>query len=425
MRTITVVGASLAGLSTVRELRAQGYDGRVVVVGEEHHLPYDRPPLSKDFLAGGCDADALALGDPDEYRELAVDWLLGERAVRLDPAARTITLADGRELRTDAVVVATGARPRTLRGADGLRGVHTLRTLDDAVALRDALAVGRPRVVVIGAGFIGAEVASAARGRGLDVTVVEAAQVPLERALGPAMGRVCAALHADHGVRLVCGVGVASLEGRGPEERGSEGRGHVTGVRLADGRVLAADVVVVGVGVQPATEWLRGSGVRVDDGVLCDAGCASSIPRVVAAGDVARCPHAFVGTDVGATRIEHWTNALEQPRTAVRTLLSGTSAPGPTAPPYFWSDQYGVRIQLAGHVRPGDVPEVVHGDLEARSFAAVYRRDGRDGRDGGHGRDGRHVAVLAVDQPKLFARLRRTLTLAPDATPLLGCRDGN
>ncbi|MEY9849074.1 3-phenylpropionate/trans-cinnamate dioxygenase ferredoxin reductase subunit [Streptacidiphilus sp. BW17] len=389
MRTVTVVGASLAGLSAVRELRAQGYDGAVVVVGEERHLPYDRPPLSKEFLTGGCDADALALGDPDEYRELAVDWLLGERAVRLDPASRTVSLADGRELRTDAVVVATGARPRLLRGADGLHGVHTLRTLDDARALRADLTTGGPRVVVIGAGFIGAEVASAASGMSLDVTVVEAAEVPLHRALGPEMGRACAELHADHGVRLWCGVGVAGLEGSG----------RVTGVRLADGRLLAADVVVAGVGVQPATEWLSGSGVQVEDGVLCDAGCATSIPSVVAVGDVARCPHAFVGA--GVTRIEHWTNAMEQPRTAVRTLLSGASAPGPAAPPYFWSDQYGVRIQLAGHVRAGDVPEVVHGDPASRSFVAVYRRGGRDGHD---------VAVLAVDQPKLFTRLRRTLT---------------
>jgi 3-phenylpropionate/trans-cinnamate dioxygenase ferredoxin reductase subunit len=390
MRTVTVVGASLAGLGVARELRAEGYDGTIRIVGEERHQPYDRPPLSKDFLRGGIDAGALALGTPDEYRDLAVEWLLGETAVRLDPADRTVTLAGGRELRTDAVVVATGASPRTIPGQERPAGIHTLRTLDDAQALRADLANGLPRVAVIGAGFIGAEVASSAHRLGLDVTVVEAAPVPLERALGREMGQVCASLHADHGVRLLCGVGVSGFEG---EDR-------VTGVRLADGRLLPTDVVVVGVGVRPATDWLAGSGVRVDDGVVCDAGCATSVPHVVAVGDVARCPNLFTGRHA---RIEHWTNAMEQPRTAARTLLSGVSAPGPDSAPYFWSDQYQTRIQLAGHVRPGDDPQVVEGDLDSRSFAAVYRRDGHA------------VAVLAMNQTKVFNRLRRTLTPAVTA----------
>ncbi|GAA0695574.1 FAD-dependent oxidoreductase [Kitasatospora atroaurantiaca] len=383
-RTIAVVGASLAGLSTVRALRAEGYDGSITVVGEEHHRPYDRPPLSKGFLKGDMAADALALGDPDEYGELAADWLLGERAVRLDTAARSVTLAGGRELRADAVVIATGASPRSLPGAVSLRGVHTLRTLDDAEALRAELTRGRPRVVVIGAGFIGAEVASTARALGLDVTVVEAAAVPLERVLGREMALVCSSLHADHGVELLCGVSVAGFTG---EDR-------VTGVRLADGRLLPADVVLLGVGVRPATDWLAGSGVRVDDGVVCDVGCATSVPGVVAVGDVARCPNPFTGRH---TRIEHWTNAMEQPRTAARTLLSGASAGAPCTAPYFWSDQYRARIQLAGHVGPRDEPAVVEGDLDGRSFTAVYRRDGHP------------VAVLAVNRPKSFNRLRRTL----------------
>ncbi|MFJ9844861.1 NAD(P)/FAD-dependent oxidoreductase [Kitasatospora sp. NPDC101155] len=387
MRTIAVVGASLAGLGTARELRSQGYDGSLVVVGEERHRPYDRPPLSKEFLSGGIDAEALALGTPDEYRELGVDWLLGERAVCLDPASRTVTLAGGRELRTDAVVIATGASPRTIPGSEGLAGIHTLRTLDDAEALRADLTDGLPRVVVIGAGFIGAEVASTAHRLGLDVTIVETADVPLERALGREMGRVCASLHTDHGVRLLCGVGVADFEGDG----------RVSGVRLADGHVLPAEVVVVGVGVRPATGWLAGSGVRVDDGVVCDAGCATSLPNVVAVGDVARCPNPFTGRHA---RIEHWTNAMEQPRTAARTLLSGASAPGPASAPYFWSDQYLARIQLAGHVRPGDGPRIIEGDLDSRSFAAVYLRDGQA------------VAVLAMNQAKAFNRLRRTLVPA-------------
>jgi 3-phenylpropionate/trans-cinnamate dioxygenase ferredoxin reductase subunit len=402
MRSVTVVGASLAGLSTVRALREQGYDGSITVVGEERHRPYDRPPLSKDFLRGELDADALALGSPDEYDELAADWLLGERAVRLDPTTRGITLAGGREVRSDAVVIATGATPRSIAGAAGLAGVHTLRTLDDAVALRTDLLDGLPRVVVIGAGFIGAEVASTAHTLGLDVTVVEAAEVPLERALGRRMGSVCSALHTDHGVRLLCGIGVAALvgDGRAPGPGPDRGPGRVTGVRLADGRLLPADVVVVGVGVTPVTGWLAGSGVAVQDGVVCDAGCGTSIPGVVAVGDVARCPNPFTG---GHTRIEHWTSATQQPGTAVRTLLSGRSATAPTQPPYFWSDQYRSRIQLAGHVGAGAEPHLVEGDFDSRSFVAVYRQAGHD------------VAVLAVNRPKLFNRLRRSLTPAAAA----------
>ncbi|MBN0049025.1 FAD-dependent oxidoreductase [Streptomyces actuosus] len=390
MRSITVVGASLAGLSTVRALRAEGYDGEIVVVGEERHTPYDRPPLSKDFLKGDVEADALALGDAEEYEDLDAQWLLGERAVRLDPVARTVTLTGGRHVRTDGVVVATGASPRTLPGADRLAGIHTLRTLDDARALRAELRDGLPRVVVIGAGFIGAEVASTAHRLGLHVTVVEALDVPLERQLGREMGLVCSSLHSDHGVRLLCGTGVAELIGEG----------RVTGVRLVDGRVLPADIAVIGVGVLPATDWLAGSGVQVDDGVVCDAGCSTGVPGVVAVGDVARCPDPFTGRHA---RIEHWSNAVEQAKTAARTLLTGVSASAPIAPPYFWSDQYQVRIQLAGHVTPKAVPEVVEGDVDSRSFTAVYRYEGTP------------VAVLSLNQPKFFNRLRRTLVPAAAA----------
>jgi NADPH-dependent 2,4-dienoyl-CoA reductase/sulfur reductase-like enzyme len=388
MKAVAVVGASLAGLSTVRALRAEGYDGSITVIGAERHEPYDRPPLSKEFLKGSLEIDALALGSSEEYQDLDTRWLLGRTVVRLDPRFRSLGLDDGQELRTDAVVIATGATPRTLPGSTGPRGIHTLRTLDDAVALRADLIEGRPRVVVIGAGFIGAEVASSAHALGLDVTVVEALEVPLERALGREMGRVCAALHTDHGVRLLCGVGVS----------GFTGTDRVTGVRLTDGRLLPADVVLVGVGVAPNTGWLADSGVAVDDGVLCDAGCATSVPNVVAVGDVASVPHAFTSR---RSRIEHWTHATEQPLTAVRTLLSGASAPPSAVPPYFWSDQYTARIQLAGHVGPDDRPQVVEGDLDSRSFVAVYKRDGHE------------VAVLAVNQPKLFTRLRRGLVPFP------------
>ena len=385
-RSITVVGASLAGLSTVRALRAEGYNGALTLVGAERHLPYDRPPLSKDFLKGTADADSLTLGTAEEYDGLGVEWLLGETATRLDPAARTITLGGGRELRTDAVVVATGATPRRLPGTEGLAGIHTLRTLDDAVALRADLTAGSPRLVVIGAGFIGAEVAATAHALGLRVTVVEAVEVPLERALGREMGLLCAGLHADHGVELLCGTGVAGFTADG---------GRVTGVQLADGRLLPADVVLVGVGVRPNTDWLAGSGVAVDDGVVCDAGCATGIPNVLAVGDVARVPHPFTGRHA---RIEHWTNAMEQAATAARTLLSGASTAPRAVPPYFWSHQYGAMIQLAGHVAPGARPRVVEGDLDTRSFVAAYELDGHT------------TAYLSINQPKLFNRLRRGLT---------------
>jgi 3-phenylpropionate/trans-cinnamate dioxygenase ferredoxin reductase subunit len=391
LRSVTIVGASLAGLSTARALRAEGYDGAVTLIGTERHLPYDRPPLSKDFLKGTADADALALGSAEEYADLDVNWLLGESAVRLSATARSVTLAGGREIRADAVVVATGASPRTLPGTEGLAGVHTLRTLDDAEALRAELTTGSPRVVVIGAGFIGAEVASTARALGLEVTVVEAQEVPLERALGREMGLLCAALHADHGVRLITGTGVAGLEGDG---------GLVTGVRLADGRLLPADVVLVGVGVRPNTAWLEGSGVTVDDGVVCDAGCLSSVPGVLAVGDVARVPHPFTGRHA---RIEHWTNAMEQATTAARTLLSGTSATPAATPPYFWSQQYGTMIQLAGHVPAAARPRVLDGDPADRAFLAVYEVDGHA------------TAYLALSRPKLFNRHRRTLTPLPAA----------
>lgn len=390
MKSVAVVGASLAGLSTARALRAEGYDGSLTVIGAERHEPYDRPPLSKEFLKGGLETDALALGSPEEYQDLDIRWVLGRSAVRLDPRSATLTLDDGREIGTDTVVIATGATPRTIPGSGALRGIHTLRTLDDAVALRADLVDGRPRVVVIGAGFIGAEVASTAHALGLDVTVVEAMEVPLERALGREMGRICSALHTDHGVRLLCGVGVS----------GFTGADRVQGVELNDGRLLPADVVVVGVGVTPATGWLAGSGVEVGDGVLCDAGGATSVPHVVAVGDIANCPNPFTGR---RSRIEHWTHATEQPKTAVRTLLSGTLTAAPAVPPYFWSDQYHARIQLAGHVGPDDEPRIVEGDVDSRSFVAVYRRAGHD------------VAVLAVNQPKLFNRLRRTLLAFPSA----------
>ncbi|WP_215453445.1 FAD-dependent oxidoreductase [Streptomyces sp. ATCC 21386] len=382
MRTVAVVGASLAGLSAARSLRKQGYDGRLVVIGDELHRPYDRPPLSKEFLAGTLGEVELALETDGE--DLAAEWLLGARATGLDHAARTVRLADGHEVRADGFVIATGAVARALPGSEGLAGVHTLRTLDDARALRDELARGG-RLVVIGGGFIGAEVASTAYTLGLEVTVVEAASTPLAGPLGDTMGAVVSGLHADHGVRLLCGVGVKGLSG---EHR-------VDAVLLEDGRSIPADIVVVGVGARPCVEWLAGSGIALDNGVKCGADGRTSLAGVVAVGDCANWYDPRAGHH---RRVEHWTGARERPEAAVATLLAGGAVePGVPRPPYFWSDQYGVRIQFAGHAAEADSVTVEAGAVDDRDVLAVYRRAGRP------------VAVLGMNQPRLFMRVRKEL----------------
>lgn len=377
MATVTVVGASLAGLYAARELRAQGFDGRLVIVGEEPHRPYDRPPLSKDFLVGKAGEDQLALSDVDETLELGAEWMFGVRARGLDARGRTVLLEDGRTVSTDGVVIATGASPRRLPGP-ALAGVHTLRTLDDARSLRAELLRGPRRVVVIGGGFIGAETASSCAALGHAVTVVEAAPLPLLPQLGPEMAAVCAGLHARGGVELVTGVGVAALHGDLT----------VHSVELADGRVLPADVVVVGIGAVPNTGWLAGSTLALNDGVLCDDGCVTALPQVVAVGDVAR---------VGGARAEHWTSATAQPRVAVRNLLAGRTVETVRPLPYFWSDQYGSRIQFAGRRRGGDLVRVIEGAMEDGSFLALYERGGET------------TAALAVNRPRPFTRVRREL----------------
>ncbi|MEW2085997.1 FAD-dependent oxidoreductase [Streptomyces sp. NPDC005283] len=383
MRTVAVVGASLAGLSAARSLRKQGYDGRLVVIGDEPHRPYDRPPLSKEFLAGAIGEADLALETDGE--DLQAEWLLGMRAAGFDPGDRAVKLADGRSVRADGVVIATGATARMLPGGDGLAGVHTLRTLDDARALRADLAAGG-RLVVIGGGFIGAEVASTAYGLGLDVTVVEAAPTPLAGPLGELMGGVVSTLHADHGVRLLCGVGV----------KGLSGAARVEAVLLEDGRRLPADTVVVGVGARPCVEWLDGCGVVLDNGVKCGADGRTSVSGLVAVGDCASWYDPVAGIH---RRVEHWTGARERPDAAVAALLSGGAAtPGVPKPPYFWSDQYGVRIQFAGHSAGADSVTVEEGLPDDRSFLAVYRRSGHP------------VAVLGMNQPRLFTRWRKQLS---------------
>ncbi|MEU8794001.1 FAD-dependent oxidoreductase [Streptomyces sp. NPDC048643] len=391
MRTVTVVGASLSGLYAARELRAQGFDGRLVIVGDERHLPYDRPPLSKDFLTGHAGEDQLALTDAEERAELDAAWILGCRARRLDTRSRAVVLHDGRTVPTDGVVIATGASARCLPG-DRLPGVHTLRSLDDARALRAELTAGPRRVVVVGGGFVGAETASSCTALGHDVTVVEAAPLPLVPQLGTEMAAVCAALHRRAGTRLVTGAAVAGFRVSGAAP------GAVTGVALRDGRVLPAEVVIVGIGAVPNTGWLADSGLRLQDGVVCDDGCVTALPNVVAVGDVAQ---------VGGGRAEHWTSATEQPRAAVANLLAGRTVETARPLPYFWSDQYGARIQFAGRRHSADTVRIVEGDLDdgapaAGGLLALYERGDRT------------TAVLSVNRPRPFMRVRRELARTAD-----------
>ncbi|WP_121193511.1 NAD(P)/FAD-dependent oxidoreductase [Motilibacter peucedani] len=382
--TVAVVGASLAGLSAVRALRTQGHTGTIVVVGEESHRPYDRPPLSKGFLAGTTSADELRLEAPGE--DLDVDWRLGTRATALDAATRTLALETTEgpaTLTADGVVLATGATARPLPGSGGLAGVYTVRTLDDAEALRAEL-LRASRLVVVGAGFVGAEVASTARGLGLEVTVVEALTAPLAGPLGARMGAVVASLHERHGVRLLCGSGVSALHGTS----------RVEAVELADGRLLPADVVVVGIGAVPATDWLHGSGLALGDGVLCDAGGLTSAPGVVAVGD---CAAWWEDAHSRHRRVEHWSEALERPAVAVAGLLAGESRPGPRRPHWFWSEQYDTYVQFAGSAGLDEEVTVEVGELDEHRFVAAYRAGGR------------LTAVLGMGLPKEFRRWRKEL----------------
>ncbi|MBB6346341.1 NADPH-dependent 2,4-dienoyl-CoA reductase/sulfur reductase-like enzyme [Nonomuraea muscovyensis] len=390
MNTVCVVGASLAGLLTARALRGQGHEGRIVVVGEEPHRPYDRPPLSKDFLKGAIGEADLAL--EGEGGEPGIEWRLGVAATGLDAPARRITLSDGGTLTADGIVIATGAAARRLPGTGGLAGVHSLRTLDDARALRADLRAAR-RVVVIGGGFIGAEVAATARELGLDVTLVESGPAPLAGVIGPAMAGVLAGLHERRGVRLITGAYVTEVTGTG----------RADGVRLADGTHLPADVVVAGIGATPCTGWLAGSGVElgrdVGGGVLCDEGGGTGVPGIVAVGDCAAWYDPALGRH---HRIEHWTGARQRATVAAATLLSGgTARPEPARPPYFWSDQYDVKIQFIGHPGEADTVTVEEGDPATHSFLAVFRQGERP------------VAVLGVNQVRLFTRWRRHMETAP------------
>lgn len=382
---ITIVGASLAGIRAAETLRRDGFAGRVTLIGDEPHAPYDRPPLSKQFLAGSWDADKTALLAPDALAALELDLRLGVAAQSFHLASRTLTLSDGSSTTVDGMLIATGATPRAIAGTTGVHGVFTLRTLADAQALRAALDAGPSRVVVVGAGFIGAEVAATARGRDLAVTLVEALPVPLGRVLGDDMGNVMAEVHREHGVDLRLGVGVDGLDVEG---------GRVRRVRLSDGSSVDADVVVVGIGVVPNTGWLEGSGLTIDNGVVCDATTLAA-PGVTAAGDVARWYNPRFDE---TARVEHWDHAIEMAAHAARRLLVADEAAVAFEPvPFFWSDQYDRKIQLAGRSRHDDTVEIVTGSLEERRFAAIY------------GRGGRIVAVLGMNRPRHVMQYRQLI----------------
>lgn len=383
MNEIVVVGASLAGLRTIEALRREGFAGRIVAVGEEDVLPYDRPPLSKQFLAGDWDGEKISLMRSGT-EALDVDWRLGVRATSLDGAARTLALDSGEVLGYDGLVIATGARARRLPFGDGLAGVHVLRTLADAKRLRGDLVPGA-HVVVVGAGFIGMEVAATCRQRGHDVTVVEPLPTPLVRGLGPVLGEYVADTHRAHGVDIRCGVGVA----------GFRGDGRVTGVELADGTNIDCDVVVVGIGVVPNTEWLEGNGLDLANGVLCDAQGATPLEGVVAVGDVSRWTHPRWPE---ARRMEHWTNAVEQANFAARRLVRGAAKTDAFAPvPYVWTDQFELRLAIAGEVHEGAEMEVTHGSLEEGRCLVLF------------GHDGQLTGAVGFKRPRPLLAMRRRM----------------
>ncbi|MBN9109214.1 MAG: FAD-dependent oxidoreductase [Pseudonocardia sp.] len=340
IRHVLVVGAGLGGLRTVEALRSNGYDGRISLVGAEEHLPYDRPPLSKQLLAGTWDADRVTLRAADAYDDLGVRTYLGTRATGWQPGR--VELDDGATLHADAIVVATGVVARRL--PDQPDGVHTLRTLDDSLALRTALDTASS-LVIVGAGFVGAEVAANARDRGIDVTVLEALSVPFARALGEELGGLCARLLVESGARLRTGVGIEGFDDSG-------------GLMLADGDRVAADVTLVGIGGEPRLDWLSDSGIDVTRGLVCDAGGrVEGVDGLWAVGDVAAWWDDVLGRHA---RREHWTNTVEQ-AAVVGAAIAGGEPPAASVP-YFWSDQFGLKVQLFGRPEPATRHIPLHGD---------------------------------------------------------------
>jgi NADPH-dependent 2,4-dienoyl-CoA reductase/sulfur reductase-like enzyme len=359
-QSVLIVGASAAGLATAEALRRFGHTGELTLLDAEAHLPYDRPPLSKQFLAGAWETHQLHLRDSSRLDELGARWALGSAAESFDSAKRSVHTADGRVHQADAVVIATGLRPRRLPGSVGLSGVHTLRSLDDAVALRRAM-TGLGPVVVVGNGVLGSEIAATAKAGGKEVTLIGSSARPMAGQLGELASTVLAERHRAAGIELIGGKRVSAMGG------GSS----VQEVLLDDGSRIRTRTVVVAVGSEPETDWLAGSGLILDDGVVCDSHCRAA-PNVWAVGDVARWRHPHQDTLV---RLENRTNASEQAVAVARDIL-GLGAP--YAPvPYFWSDQFGVRIQVFGSARPADDEVVAAGDITGDRFVVTARREGR------------------------------------------------
>ncbi|MFD5009024.1 NAD(P)/FAD-dependent oxidoreductase [Streptomyces chartreusis] len=371
---IVVVGASLAGLRAAEALRDEGFAGSLTVIGDEPHEPYDRPPLSKQVLLGRASAGRTAL---PRLRAVDATWRLGVAASGLDMAAGLVRLADGDEVPYDRLLIATGvrARPWPQEAEAELDGVFVLRTSDDSAALARRLDAGPERVLVIGAGFTGSEIASACRERGLPVTVAERAAAPLAGALGGVVGAVAADMQRERGVDLRCGVMVTALEG--------DASGRVRAARLSDGSTVETDVVVVSLGATRNTEWLAGSGLGAGPrGIACDAGCRAFDIRgivtddIYAAGDVARCPHPLFGYQFLA--LEHWGNAVAQARIAAHNMLSESAERVPHMEvPSFWSAQFGVNIKSVGVPSMGTEILITQGSLESRRFVGVYGYQGR------------------------------------------------
>ncbi|MET9761977.1 FAD-dependent oxidoreductase [Streptomyces sp. NPDC006372] len=387
LESVLVVGAGAAGLATAESLRRKGYRGALTVLGAERHLPYDRPPLSKQVLSGTWQPEQTQLRGQDALDALDAEFVLGDPAVALDAATRTVSAASGRTRRADAVVLATGVRPRPFPGAEGLRGVHMLRTLEDAAALRGELA-GASSTVVVGDGVLGAEIAATACELGVDLTLVGPQAAPMAGQLGPRVAELLGRVHAEHGVRLLLGAAVAGL---------TEHQGHVTGVRLDTNEVLPADVVVVAIGSEPATDWLEGSGLVLDNGVVCDSRCRTSAEGIYAVGDVARWHHEGLGAML---RLENRTNATEQAGAVAGNIL-GEDRPY-TPIPYFWTDQFNVKIQVYGTLSADADAEIVAGSESERRFVALYRKSGRP------------IGVLGWNMPKQTRLHRQTLVDAVD-----------
>jgi 3-phenylpropionate/trans-cinnamate dioxygenase ferredoxin reductase subunit len=359
--THVIAGAGLAGAKAAEALRSEGFEGRIVLIGDEPELPYERPPLSKDYLRGESPREQARVHEAGFYADHDIELLTGTAVTDLNAAERDVTLSTGERLAYDRLLLATGSEPRRLSvpGAE-LDGVHHLRTFADSDAIAAALKPGA-RAVIAGGGWIGMEVAASARQKGLEVTIVELEDVPLSRALGREAGLIYARLHREHGVELHTGVAVARVEGEGRVER----------VVLADGRALDADLLVCGLGAIPRTELAQRAGLAIENGVICDASLQTSDPHVFAAGDIANAEHPFYGRRV---RVEHWANALNQPEVAARAMLGKPATYDKL--PYFFSDQYDAGMEYRGLAIGADAFEI-DGDAEAYEFVAYWRREGR------------------------------------------------